>query len=487
MNSLLIGCPVLLPPRDDVVASWTYRPHLVVVNGANDEWGVRSIAHSFGAYWPNGGGNMGVAASWNAIFRHARDAGYSHVALVSQGVVLDGGTQRLAALVDEYGDERGLLTDFAWRCIVLSVDVWEQVGPFDERFAPAYYEDCLTPDTPVLTAALDWRAVGDLPVGAEIVGVDERGSTGTGRAFRRSRVTRNERQVLECYRITMEDGRQVRASRGHGWLTASPNSMNVRWRPTGALQPGQRIYAPLRTWTRADTFEAGWLAGILDGEGTIHHGRNLAAVDVAQTEGVVFDTIKQVLTSMDIPFTWRIRNQPNRNPIGVIEVSRRPAAMELLGRLHPHRLKSDLVWEGRASTKSRLGSGLLRVESIEPIGPTETVALETTTRTLVANGMISHNSDYTRRLFLAGIHAPGNHMRKVDRDVLDGTATEAASMRAYAIDPNDYGRNRVRYERKWGGEPFHETWDVADDPRSLNPTNNWAHSDVAHNPKGSHA
>lgn len=143
--SLLVACPVILPPRPDVVASWTHRPHLVIVNGSEAEWIDRAEVGPHGeilSIWNRPPGNRGVAASWNIAFGQARARGVDHVALVSQGTVLDGGTLRLARLVAEHADWRGLLTDFAWHCIVLSVALWEQIGPFDEQFWPAYYEDC---------------------------------------------------------------------------------------------------------------------------------------------------------------------------------------------------------------------------------------------------------------------------------------------------------------------------------------------------------
>lgn len=164
--SLLVGCPVILPPRDDVLASWTHRPHLLVINGESAAWSAearsrygtrreyRTVSNrehvglcpcadagDSGGICAGTAKNIGVAASWNQVFRSAQDLNVSHVALISQGTVLEGGTARLADLVDEYADERGLLTDFAWHCIVLSVKTWEQLGPFDEGFGYAYYED----------------------------------------------------------------------------------------------------------------------------------------------------------------------------------------------------------------------------------------------------------------------------------------------------------------------------------------------------------
>lgn len=139
--SLLVGCPVILSPRDDVLASWTHSAHLIVINGAQREWMGHGLDIAQSCLYVGAGENIGVAASWNRIFEIARDKGFSHVALISQGVVLEGGTERLADLVDEYADHRGLLTDFAWHVIVLSVAVWEQLGKFDTRFTPAYFED----------------------------------------------------------------------------------------------------------------------------------------------------------------------------------------------------------------------------------------------------------------------------------------------------------------------------------------------------------
>lgn len=142
--SLLVACPVILPPRADVLRSWTHRPHAIVVNGAPQQWEdvmIHDRAPGFTWLFPKYEGNRGVAASWNIAFTEASRLAIGYVAIISQSTILTGGTAHLADLVDKYADERGLLTDFAWRCIVLSTALWNEVGPFDERFWPAYYED----------------------------------------------------------------------------------------------------------------------------------------------------------------------------------------------------------------------------------------------------------------------------------------------------------------------------------------------------------
>lgn len=134
--SLLIVCPVILPPRRDVLESWSHRPHLVVINGRHDDW--QRAAHDHGLDAVRSAGNAGCPASWNIGFERARELGLDHVAIVSQSLVIASpGTARLAELVEHQADERGLMTDWSFHAVVFSVALWERIGPFDEAL-PIY-------------------------------------------------------------------------------------------------------------------------------------------------------------------------------------------------------------------------------------------------------------------------------------------------------------------------------------------------------------
>lgn len=143
--SVLVACPVILPPADvDGWKSWDHRPMLVVNNAPapiDAEWSALCEQHGWW-HFASGGRNRGVAASWNLAFRIARERGYRYVSLVSQTYNVTGGTSTLAWLVEQYADWRGLLNgSVALHGCTWSVQLWEQVGGFDERFWPAYYED----------------------------------------------------------------------------------------------------------------------------------------------------------------------------------------------------------------------------------------------------------------------------------------------------------------------------------------------------------
>lgn len=129
--SLLVVSPVILPPRPEVLASWTHRPHLCVLNGRHDLWEETCAEHGLDA--DRSAGNAGCPASWNLGFEVARDRGLEYVAIVSQSLELDPpGTTRLGELLERRADERGLVTNWSFHLAVFSVALWERVGPFDE-------------------------------------------------------------------------------------------------------------------------------------------------------------------------------------------------------------------------------------------------------------------------------------------------------------------------------------------------------------------
>lgn len=136
-GGLLVVCPVILPPRPDVLASWDHRPHLCIVNGHADEWEAACAEHGLTSFVTRDAqtgevSNAGCPKSWNWGFEIARDYGFGYVAIVSQSLVLRSGTSKLAQWVDRRADERGLTTDWSFHCIVFSVALWERMGGFDE-------------------------------------------------------------------------------------------------------------------------------------------------------------------------------------------------------------------------------------------------------------------------------------------------------------------------------------------------------------------
>ena len=295
------------------------------------------------------------------------------------------------------------LTSLAYTGLMMAAARW-----------PAY---CVVPGTPVLTADLEWVPVERLQAGDELVGVDEYGAlrdparnpllsdsrfsvpqrTG-GRYYRRSVVVSASRRVAECAEMVLEDGRSVTCSLDHKWLMQKQRGKvraaregGVRggkysWWRTDDLVPGDRIASPLRVWGRETSFEAGWLSGIYDGEGSVN-GRSV--LSVSQLPGLVLDEIRRLLSVRDIPFRDRERSN---DACTAIEVGVRRYALELLGSLRPVRLlpRAETLWEDRQIYNRGESTAALITEK-RLCGLREVVVLETSTRTFLANGLIAHN------------------------------------------------------------------------------------------------
>ena len=84
--------------------------------------------------------NRGVAASWNLAAREVVTRKYDYLIIVSAAMRFH---QGFRDFIDRLIEDRplGLDTPFGWHCIALSRKILKMVGPFDEHFYPAYYED----------------------------------------------------------------------------------------------------------------------------------------------------------------------------------------------------------------------------------------------------------------------------------------------------------------------------------------------------------
>lgn len=340
-----------------------------------------------------------------------------------------------------------------------------QKYPFDEGFIPAF---CVTPDTPVLTKDLQWVPIGEVKVGDELVGVDEHERPRSKgeyhkRCYTVGTVTAVQRRHAPCLQLWLADGREVICSVDHKWLTKYPSgSAAFRWRAASELSIGYRIAAPLQVWTSPYTYDHGWLAGIIDGEGCLRQqGPNRFEVHISQKEGVVLDEIKAMLTRCGISFTWRIRPENN---VGVVEIGQRRHVFRTLGEFRPKRLLRNLRWEEGAnalSMFSRSAEAGVAIVGIRPVGEQEVVMIETTAKTYLAAGMVAHNcedNDAHRRYMLGGdgsrifsVNLPFHHIGGGSR-----TINQSPEARARFEKQAHIGRSH--YRAKWGGEPNQETF-----------------------------
>jgi len=106
---------------------------------ANGEYNDKEIA-TCGITLIENQENVGVGASWNQLCNKIFSDGNDYALIINDDIYLGKKYQQIEALVEKK------LTGFIkatpdWCCFVIHKDVYNTVGPFDECFYPAYYED----------------------------------------------------------------------------------------------------------------------------------------------------------------------------------------------------------------------------------------------------------------------------------------------------------------------------------------------------------
>lgn len=275
--------------------------------------------------------------------------------------------------------------------------------------------DCVAPETRMLYADLRWRTAGEVKAGDRLLAFDESNSGAreglrAPERYRRLRETtvKSVRVVWKpAYRLTFSDGTTVVASGDHLWLGGSHRSggRGWRWVKTANMVCNR---ATQRSWVlkvcdvvdREETHEAGWIGGVLDGEGSIRVGPGVRAC-VSQNDGAVQDRVAALLRARGFSTSTLGKRRCKQ----VVVNGGLVPTLDLLMRFRPERLIENL--RERCSEISLYGRDhrAVGLVSKEFVGEQAVVAIETDAHTFIAEGLASHNC-YLTNFWRALQHAP---------------------------------------------------------------------------------
>lgn len=260
---------------------------------------------------------------------------------------------------------------------------------------------CVDPQTKVLCADLRWRKAGELVVGDVLVGFPETFRR-AAHNFEPSIVEATKSLTRGCYRITTDQGeitvsaehRLARSRRAH-----DKQNRPRHWVEAQDLVVGDRLAFFAKPWKEDRSFEAGWMSGFLDGEGYIDSG---LSIGLGQNEGPALQRYMKNLH--DNGFTWV---EDRKRKCVKVRVCKTAEALRILGTFRPERLlaKAEQAggpWIGRRTWGRKTARAT--IQKIEYVGKRQVVALQTSTKTFVANGILSHNSQLELRImaYLSG-------------------------------------------------------------------------------------
>ena len=305
-----------------------------------------------------------------------------------------------------------------------SQDVFDSIIAYLEEQQAGIQVLCLDPDTKVLTADLRWVRIDELNVGDELVAVDE-GMTAEERkkmfadrarekrnGVKRDRPKRHvnrERKMRTCVveskwdsfqtamKIKFDDGREVVSSPDHRWLGRKRGGCDPIWQKTKHLQIGDEIRYITKPWEEP-SYEDGWFGGFIDGEGSQDLTRSGADVRITQRENDVLKKARSYLQKRGYKFyeQWDMREKGETSklgnvPVSRVTVSRMDELFRLFGQTRPVRFLKNRWWEGKCLPGKKTGIGWAKVVSIEILKQQRLVDIQTSTRTFIAEGFVSHN------------------------------------------------------------------------------------------------
>jgi hypothetical protein len=272
---------------------------------------------------------------------------------------------------------------------------------------------CLAPNTRVLTADMAWVPISKVEVGDILAGFDEEAAAPFRcRRWRSAIVEATKTEFVPSYRVTLSNGSVIVASEGHRWLAIDSNSV-TRWLETKHLRSASALTAHgtpyqnptnlmkvVDVWDEPErTFETGYLAAAFDGEGCLCQTPIVRDdrpetfqlhCTFSQRRNIMYDRVTSYLTEAGFPFQEISRGAGTNKDVDSVRIAEgRPEVMRFLGTIRPQRLLDNLSIDslGTLRTHERL-----RVENLEFLGETEVVATSTSTGTLIAEGIASHNS-----------------------------------------------------------------------------------------------
>ncbi len=275
---------------------------------------------------------------------------------------------------------------------------------------------CLDPDTEVLTDDLRWVKIDTLRPGHGIMTVDENipGGKGRGRKMRAGSVVARKDIYETAYRLTMDNGETLIATGEHRFLCKRRGGTEAVWttvnhrakykHATSNMRVGDEIRYVASPWECKPNYHDGWFGGILDGEGSLRYRKDAGGIEccVSQVPGKVLDRATEYLNFMGYTFHVDIDNRDagasskfGDKPVHKLVLHKTSEVLRLIGTTRPSRFIGGEWWRGVDLPRPGPDSNeraWVKVVSIENLGKRRMVDLQTTDKTFIANGFVSHNS-----------------------------------------------------------------------------------------------
>ena len=272
----------------------------------------------------------------------------------------------------------------------LALESWEVV-PFLQPIQIDGILYCMAPHHKALTADLRWVQLGDLRVGDKLIAFHE--FANGPRQYKEATVLRHALDVKPCLRVVTNDGREWVVTPDHQWLARKYGTTAWNWVRTDALDERYQVLSVGQPWTEKTSRAAGYLAGVLDGEGHISRpNRKQGGIQLgfAQKDNAC---LRQALAAAEsLGYTASVHKSAGTDVLSVRLSGSSQDMLRVIGETRALRLidRFDPATLGRLQ---QVGEPLL-VHSVSDAGVRDIAKVQTSSGTMLVDGVAHHNCHY---------------------------------------------------------------------------------------------
>lgn len=290
----------------------------------------------------------------------------------------------------------------------------------DDDYEVTEYDGCFTAGHRLLMSDLSWKNVEDIREGDEVVGIDENlpenntSYRGLDRKMRTSVVEATKVRPAEIITMNLADGTTICVSKEHPFMIKDSSSRGYRWETAEWISKcNSRVEIRKLCDVIEDRNPRAWgkLAAYVDGEG--HWAHDKMTLSQQDNSDVLLD-MRSVLDELNIPYNYR-RTQMSAISTKtvanlVVTGMRNLIAIQQLGKPVKSLRNKGLLWENKSPKGHAVG-----VLSCESGGTHDVYSIQTSTKTYVCEGLISHNCQIEFR-----VAAELGHDKQAEADIVNG-------------------------------------------------------------------
>lgn len=247
---------------------------------------------------------------------------------------------------------------------------------------------CLGAHHRVLCKDLRYRTLREVEVGTEIVAFEEFAS-GKGRKYKTGVITAKTITPMRVFKVTLSNGKSFTATNDHRWLVRGRGGL--QWKHTYELSLGTFIPKFFDTWDELDSKEAGYISGLMDGEGYISKPNTKQGglqVGFSQNEGIVAAKARDLLSK----FGYTLNECKQRKCTNFKIADSSATKLKFLGQFRPERLISKFKPEMLGRMESQCDYRITAIEELPELE--DIVQIKTDTETIIVDGYAHHNCHY---------------------------------------------------------------------------------------------